>query len=155
MLSMLLFPPDVEHWKEGREWGGRHWWWCWYVAVCQYSVLSSVWAVPQQASSIYNARMGLIFLLLMWRTIMLSRAVSQCPSGGPCVPPVHCAPHYLSSLYDPSSSCLLTVDTRGVCCPLYQPACRSSVIEYFLIEIIFCGLLSTKWETWFTLFKSW
>ena len=122
-------------------------------ASTQYSVASELYPSKHHLY-LYNARMGLIFLLLMWRTIMLSRAVSQCPSGGPCVPPVHCAPHYLSSLYDPSSSCLLTVDTRGVCCPLYQPACRSSVIEYFLIEIIFCGLLSTKWETWFTLFKS-
>jgi hypothetical protein len=30
--------------------------------------------------------------------------VAYCANGGYCVPPVHCAPHYLESLYDPAAS---------------------------------------------------
>ena len=118
----------------------------------QYSVLSSVWAPAEQASSTtyykYNSRtrMGLIFLLLMLKTIMLSWALTQCPSGGPCLPPVLCAPHYLSSLYDPSSSsCLLTPDTPGLCCPHYHPVCRSSFIRE--------GRKGSQWRKIFGLLK--
>jgi len=47
--------------------------------------------------------------------------VPYCANGGYCVPPVACAPWYLTSLYDPAAACYLAPGTPGVCCPATKP----------------------------------
>ena len=50
--------------------------------------------------------------------------VAYCANGGYCVPPVHCAPYYLESLYDPAAPCYLAHGTPGVCCPPKKAPCK-------------------------------
>ena len=50
--------------------------------------------------------------------------VAYCANGGYCVPPVHCAPYYLESLYDPAAPCYLAHGTPGVCCPPQKAPCK-------------------------------
>ena len=50
--------------------------------------------------------------------------VPYCANGGYCVPPVACAPWYLTSLYDPAAACYLAPGTPGVCCPATKPTCK-------------------------------
>ena len=47
-----------------------------------------------------------------------------CANGGYCVPPVACAPWYLTSLYDSAAACYLAPGTPGVCCPSRQHTCK-------------------------------
>ena len=47
-----------------------------------------------------------------------------CANGGYCVPPVACAPWYLTSLYDSAAACYLAPGTPGVCCPAHNPSCK-------------------------------
>jgi peroxidase len=47
-----------------------------------------------------------------------------CANGGYCIPPVGCAPWYLSNFYEPSASCSLAPGTPGVCCPSRLPSCK-------------------------------
>ena len=47
-----------------------------------------------------------------------------CANGGYCVPPVACAPWYLTSLYDSAAACYLAPGTPGVCCPPHKPSCK-------------------------------
>ena len=51
--------------------------------------------------------------------------VPYCANGGHCVPPAHCAPWYLESLYDPAAPCYLGPNTPGVCCVPKKSACKS------------------------------
>ena len=50
--------------------------------------------------------------------------VPYCANGGHCVPPAHCAPWYLESLYDPAAPCYLGPNTPGVCCVPKKSACK-------------------------------
>ena len=50
--------------------------------------------------------------------------VPYCANGGYCVPPVACAPWYLTSLYDSAAACYLAPGTPGVCCPAHKPSCK-------------------------------
>ena len=47
-----------------------------------------------------------------------------CYNGGQCVPPVQCAPYYLSSLLKPDSFCLVGQDSPGICCNNYKSSCK-------------------------------
>ena len=51
--------------------------------------------------------------------------IPYCANGGHCVPPAHCAPWYLESLYDPAAPCYLGPNTPGVCCVPKKSACKS------------------------------
>ena len=51
-------------------------------------------------------------------------ASGYCPGGDSCVPPVFCAAHYLSTLYDPASQCYLAPGTPGICCQAHTNSCK-------------------------------
>ena len=47
-----------------------------------------------------------------------------CYNGGQCAAPASCAPHYLTSLLEPTALCYLSPNNPGVCCPPHIPSCE-------------------------------
>ena len=67
----------------------------------------------------------LIMFLSLFILTVLPESEAVVSLSSCCLPAAQCAPHYLSSLYSPSSSCLLAPDTPGLCCPPYHQSCQS------------------------------
>ena len=58
----------------------------------------------------------------------VTSATDLCYNGGQCLAPASCAPHYLTSLLEPTALCYLSANNPGVCCPPHIPSCECDLV---------------------------